>query len=220
MTSVCLRASRRTSLLYAFALSTFWPADAWTQGAPVSRDLDPVVVTSPATPAATKRRSSDKRAASSARSRQQRAAVATAAAPAPSPAASAAPTLNLTGPASSGSRLNLTRLLRFEIKNPVLGIRAARLHRRLCRLVYPRCHSRLACAFVALMKVALMKLSKRNRIWSGQQDLNLRPSAPKADALPDYAMPRRDLDTRFGVGWVEVMRALSCAHCRNPSHAS
>src|ERR1700716_1658084 len=110
MTSVCLRASRRTSLLYAFALSTFWPADAWTQGAPVSRDLDPVVVTSPATPAATNRPSSDKRAASSARSRKQRAPVATAAAPAPSPAASAAPTLNLTGPASSGSRLNLTRL--------------------------------------------------------------------------------------------------------------
>ena len=28
------------------------------------------------------------------------------------------------------------------------------------------------------------------RYWSGQQDLNLRPSAPKADALPDCAMPR------------------------------
>jgi hypothetical protein len=27
-------------------------------------------------------------------------------------------------------------------------------------------------------------------VWSGQQDLNLRPSAPKADALPDCAMPR------------------------------
>ena len=26
--------------------------------------------------------------------------------------------------------------------------------------------------------------------WSGQQDSNLRPSAPKADALPDCAMPR------------------------------
>jgi iron complex outermembrane recepter protein len=110
MTSVCLRASRRTSLLYSLALSIFWPVDAWTQGAAVSRDLDPVVVTSPAPPA-TKRRGSDKRATSSARSRQQRAAVAAAAAPVPSPAATAAaPTLNLTGPASSGSRLNLTRL--------------------------------------------------------------------------------------------------------------
>jgi hypothetical protein len=28
--------------------------------------------------------------------------------------------------------------------------------------------------------------------WSGQQDLNLRPSAPKADALPDCAMPRQN----------------------------
>lgn len=26
--------------------------------------------------------------------------------------------------------------------------------------------------------------------WSGQQDLNLRPSGPKPDALPDCAMPR------------------------------
>ena len=29
--------------------------------------------------------------------------------------------------------------------------------------------------------------------WSGQQDLNLRPSGPKPDALPDCAMPRLDL---------------------------
>ena len=28
-------------------------------------------------------------------------------------------------------------------------------------------------------------------LWSGQRDLNPRPSAPKADALPDCAMPRR-----------------------------
>jgi hypothetical protein len=27
--------------------------------------------------------------------------------------------------------------------------------------------------------------------WSGQRDSNPRPSAPKADALPDCAMPRR-----------------------------
>src|SRR5262245_58450400 len=30
-------------------------------------------------------------------------------------------------------------------------------------------------------------------VWSGQQDLNLRPSGPKPDALPDCAMPRLDL---------------------------
>src|SRR4029453_18027660 len=36
--------------------------------------------------------------------------------------------------------------------------------------------------------------------WSGQQDLNLRPSGPKPDALPDCAMPRRTpaFDTHFG----------------------
>src|ERR1700741_1213821 len=37
--------------------------------------------------------------------------------------------------------------------------------------------------------------------WSGQQDLNLRPSGPKPDALPDCAMPRGAggaLDTRSG----------------------
>ena len=31
----------------------------------------------------------------------------------------------------------------------------------------------------------------RSKIWSGRQDSNLRPSAPKADALPDCATPRR-----------------------------
>jgi iron complex outermembrane receptor protein len=76
----------------------------------VSYELGPIVVTRPAAPVATRRGASDKRAAPSGRSRKQRAAVAAAAAPAPSPVASAAPTLNLTGPASSGSRLNLTRL--------------------------------------------------------------------------------------------------------------
>ena len=35
-------------------------------------------------------------------------------------------------------------------------------------------------------------LSAAHRTWSGQRDSNPRPSAPKADALPDCAMPRRD----------------------------
>ena len=113
MTSVPYRASRRTPLLYSVAFSSlFLPVDAWTQTA--SHDLDPVVVTSPAPSAASKRRASDKRAASAARIRQQRAAAAAAAAtaaPTPSPASPfAAPTLNLTGASSTGSRLNLTRL--------------------------------------------------------------------------------------------------------------
>lgn len=28
-------------------------------------------------------------------------------------------------------------------------------------------------------------------LWSGKQDLNLRPSGPKPDALPNCATPRR-----------------------------
>src|SRR5438093_2095322 len=31
---------------------------------------------------------------------------------------------------------------------------------------------------------------RNNRIWSGREDLNLRPPAPKAGALPDCATPR------------------------------
>ena len=36
--------------------------------------------------------------------------------------------------------------------------------------------------------------------WSGQRDLNPRPSAPKADALPDCAMPRQGTDPAPGQG--------------------
>ena len=32
--------------------------------------------------------------------------------------------------------------------------------------------------------------TKEKREWSGREDLNLRPSAPKADALPGCATPR------------------------------
>src|SRR5262245_35795801 len=35
--------------------------------------------------------------------------------------------------------------------------------------------------------------------WSGQQDSNLRPSAPKADALPDCAMPRSPMPPIRGI---------------------
>jgi iron complex outermembrane receptor protein len=112
MTSVSYHAFRRTSLLCSVALSSILlPADAWTQTAPANRELDPVAVTSPP-PAGGKRRVSDKRTAtSSARARQQRAAAAAAAAPTPTATSPfAAPTLNLTGTSSTGSRLNLTRL--------------------------------------------------------------------------------------------------------------
>src|SRR5690349_19196319 len=38
--------------------------------------------------------------------------------------------------------------------------------------------------------IGLVNAIKCSAPWSGQQDSNLRPSAPKADALPDCAMPR------------------------------
>src|SRR5258708_2460781 len=112
MTSVSFRASRRTPFPYSIALFSFlWPADAWTQSAPNSSQiLDPIVVTPPQ--AASKRRSGSTNAARSIPARQKRTAAA-AAAPVASPAApvsQASPTLNLNQSASSGSRLNLTRL--------------------------------------------------------------------------------------------------------------
>jgi iron complex outermembrane receptor protein len=103
---------RRHSFLYSVALSALlWPADGWTQSAPKSsQSLDPVVVQSP-TSASSKRRAANSSSASRAtRSRQQRAVAASTAAPVASPAGFAAPTLNLTGTNSTGSRLNLTRL--------------------------------------------------------------------------------------------------------------
>jgi iron complex outermembrane recepter protein len=112
MTSVSICASRRSSLLYCIALSSFlWPVDAWTQSAPTNRDLDPVVVTSPPS-AASKRKPNSTGAARSTPARQQ-IAVAAAAAPVAAlgaPGSQASATLNLNQLASSGSRLNLTRL--------------------------------------------------------------------------------------------------------------
>ena len=47
-------------------------------------------------------------------------------------------------------------------------------------------------------------------VWSGQQDLNLRPSAPKADALPDCAMPRAILTCEsYAAGSRTVKRGSS-----------
>ena len=40
------------------------------------------------------------------------------------------------------------------------------------------------------MRAASWRFLSRRAAWSGQQDLNLRPSAPKADALPGCATPR------------------------------
>lgn len=112
MNSVSFRASRRTSLLYSVALSSaLWPLDAWSQSAPKpSQTLDPVVVTTP-TPTTSPRQSDSTSAARSTRGGKKRAAAAAAAPPSTTvPASPAAPTLTLNQTASSGSRLNLTRL--------------------------------------------------------------------------------------------------------------
>ena len=100
------------SLLYSVAISCLlMPAEGWAQAAPKpSQALDPVVVQSPA--ATAKRRNAAGNATRATPSRASRS-VASSAAPvvAPAgPAGFAAPTLNLTGTTSTGSRLNLTRL--------------------------------------------------------------------------------------------------------------
>ena len=111
MTSVTSASIRCNPLLYSVALSCLLvPAEGWAQSPRPSQSLDPVVVQSPA--AVAKRRAATGNPARASRSRASRS-VATNAAPtaAPTgPAGFAAPTLNLTGTSSTGSRLNLTRL--------------------------------------------------------------------------------------------------------------
>ena len=50
------------------------------------------------------------------------------------------------------------------------------------------------------------------KCWSGQQDSNLRPSAPKADALPGCAMPRNG---RLGDGIGALLRGRKPSGTRN-----
>ncbi len=50
------------------------------------------------------------------------------------------------------------------------------------------------CIFFCIFKTQAIRpsicLKTENKNWSGRQDSNLRPSAPKADALPGCATPR------------------------------
>ncbi|MDB5654048.1 MAG: TonB-dependent receptor [Tardiphaga sp.] len=109
MTSVTAASRRCHPLLYSVAFSCLLiPSEGWAQSPRPSQSLDPVVVQSPTT-TLSKRRAANLGNAARTRSRQQRSAAATAA-PLASPAGFAAPTLNLTGTNSTGSRLNLTRL--------------------------------------------------------------------------------------------------------------
>src|SRR6185437_17051070 len=55
------------------------------------------------------------------------------------------------------------------------------------------------------------------RVWSGQRDLNPRPSAPKADALPDCAMPRPEDRRPTPQAPAGPVRALRAAPERLPA---
>ncbi|MET0706573.1 MAG: TonB-dependent siderophore receptor [Tardiphaga sp.] len=98
---------RRNPFLVSVTLSALlWPVDGRTQ---TLQALDPVVVQYPGAGAAKRRAANSGSASRGTRSRQSRA-VATPGTPVASTPGFAAPTLNLTGTSSTGSRLNLTRL--------------------------------------------------------------------------------------------------------------
>ncbi|WNV07572.1 TonB-dependent siderophore receptor [Tardiphaga sp. 709] len=113
MTSVSpVALKRHTPFLYSIALSCLLcPSESWAQAAQPSQTLDPVVVQPSATPQRA-RRATNGTASRAARSRQQRNVAANTGAPVATPTGPvfAAPTLNLTGTTSTGSRLGLTRL--------------------------------------------------------------------------------------------------------------
>jgi iron complex outermembrane recepter protein len=113
MTSAVSVASKRCSLLLSSVASSvlLWPVGAGAQTVQPSYPLEPVVVTPSAKPPV--RRAAQSTASSTARVHQQRNAARTAATSttaAPAGPVFAAPTLNLTGTTSTGSRLGLTRL--------------------------------------------------------------------------------------------------------------
>ena len=59
---------------------------------------------------------------------------------------------------------------------------------------------------------AFYVIDNYSEVWSGRQDLNLRPPAPQAGALPGCATPRRNIvfDDRFSVlARQEVLRVRS-----------
>ncbi|WP_407155495.1 TonB-dependent siderophore receptor [Bradyrhizobium sp. STM 3557] len=106
-------APKRRFFLLSSVASSFLllPAEVWSQTAQPSYPLEPVVVTPSAKPPA--RRAAERSASPTARARQQRDAARVTTAPTATPPSGpmfAAPTLNLAGTASTGSRLGLTRL--------------------------------------------------------------------------------------------------------------
>ena len=79
-----------------------------------------------------------------------------------------------TGPAHQ--RIGHPGAGRLELQHPFLGVGLARLHGGLGRNEDARQHGG--------------PLAPKSVRWSGREDSNLRPSAPKADALPGCATPR------------------------------
>src|SRR5215813_11527864 len=87
-------------------------------------------------------------------------------------------------------RLDLPRLGGLVVEHPLFGVGSAGLHRSLGRLV-DACEAhgvvRMRCDPV---RIVALRVVAGPQFWSEQQDLNLRPPAPKAGALPDCAMLR------------------------------
>jgi iron complex outermembrane receptor protein len=114
MTTVPSSAAARRPLLCSVAATCLlWPVDVWSETARPSQILDPVTVQQPsATPRGARLAAGN--ASRTVRSQQQRNVAARAVAPIPAQSATgpafAAPTLNLNGTTSTGSRLGLTRM--------------------------------------------------------------------------------------------------------------
>src|SRR3569833_863123 len=61
------------------------------------------------------------------------------------------------------------------------------------------------------MRASMHDTPKVRAEWSGRQDSNLRPSAPKADALPGCATPRTSADAPLATGPCAPQRSFASA---------
>src|SRR4051794_37499577 len=93
--------------------------------------------------------------------------------------------LHVAGGGPAHQRFNDARLLGLVVEHPFAGPSVAGLHRGLGGLV-DTCGHR-----TARLVSGSPSRSPASEGWSEQQDLNLRPPAPKAGALPGCAMLRR-----------------------------
>ena len=114
MTSAVSAASKRCAILLSSVASSvlLWPAEAWSQTTQATYPLEPVTVNPPAKPPTVRRAASAGQTTRAARASRRRDVPTNTAAPSAAPTGPvfAAPTLNLTGTSSTGSRLGLTRL--------------------------------------------------------------------------------------------------------------